>query len=124
LRTHIEAVLTRLTVLRGSDRLEGVADVPLADAVRAIEPLLHQAEHARGDQRQRVLDGLAAAERQLLSALDASLAPETRAEYEAEAVRELEPFRARMSPDAYQNARRAVIRQRIRERYGLPEISA
>jgi hypothetical protein len=124
LRTHIEAVLARLTVLRGSDRLGAIADGALADALRAIEPLLHHAEHARGEQRQRVLDGLAAAEQQLLSALDISLSQETRAEYEAEAGRELEPFRARMSPEAYRDARRAVVRQRIRERFGLPEISA
>jgi hypothetical protein len=124
LRTHIESVLARLTVLRGSDRLGGIADEALADAVRCIEPLMHQAEHARGDQRQRVLDALAIADRQLLSALEAGLTAADRTEYDADASRELEPFRSRLSGEAYRQACRAVVQRRIRERYGLPEITA
>jgi hypothetical protein len=124
LRAHIESVLARLTVLRGSDRLGGMADGALADAVRSIEPLMHQAEHARGEQRQRILDALAAADRQLITTLEGSLAPADRSEYDAEASRELEPFRLRMSDEAYRQACRALVGRRIRERYELPEISA
>ena len=43
-------------------------------------------------------------------------------EYEADAAREIEPFRPRMSEEAYRQARRAVVTRRIRDRYGLPEI--
>ena len=37
--------------------------------------------------------------------------------------RPTEPFRSRMSDDAYSQARRAVVRRRIREEHGLPEIT-
>ena len=124
LRAHIESVLARLTVLRGSDKLGGVADSALAAAVRTIEPLLHESERARGEQRQRVVDSLSAADNQLIDALEVLLPEGMRAEYDAEAARELEPFRSRMTEDAYRHARRAVVRRRIREEHGLPEISA
>jgi hypothetical protein len=125
LRSHIEAALARLTVLRGSDRLGGgPAEEALAGAVRALEPLLKPAEHARGDERQRILDTLADVDRQLLDALDRSLPVELRAECAAEAVRELEPFRARLAPEAYAQARRAVVARLVREHLGVPEIRA
>lgn len=124
LRAHVESVLARLTVLRGSDKLGGVADEALAAAVRTIEPLLQQSEHARGEQRKAVLDALAAADEQLTAALEARLSAQVRADYDAEAARELEPFRARMADAAYQHARRAAVRRRVREEYGLPEITA
>ena len=52
LRAHLDGVMARLTVLRGSDQLRGVADEALDAAIRALEPLRHKAEHARGDERQ------------------------------------------------------------------------
>jgi hypothetical protein len=124
LRAHVEAVLARLTVLRGSDKLGGIADEALAAAVRTMEPLLQQSEHARGEQRQVVLDALAAADEQLMAALETRLPAQARADFDAEAARELEPFRARMADAAYQQARRAAVRRRVREEYGLPEITA
>jgi hypothetical protein len=42
----------------------------------------------------------------------------------AEAVRELEPFQARMSPEAHRQACRAVVTRLVREQLGLPEITA
>jgi hypothetical protein len=111
-------------VLRGSDKLGGVADAALDGAVRALEPLLKEAEHARGDERQRVLDALAAADRQLMHALEASVPEVTRGAFTAEAVQELEPFRERMAPEAYRQACHAGVARLIRERYGIPELRA
>jgi hypothetical protein len=122
LKTHIESVLARLTVLRGSDKLGGVADDALAAAVRAIEPLPGAAEHARGDQRERILEALAAADRQLMEALEAALPDAVRASLAGEAERELEPFRPRMSAQAYHQACRTALVRLLREQYGLPEI--
>ena len=123
LHAHIESVLARLAVLRSRDQLDGVADRALADTVRAIEPLLHDSERARGEQRQRILDALSAADARLIAALEALTAEQVLADYAAEAVRELEPFRSRLTDDAYRNARRAIVRRRIREEHGLPEIT-
>jgi hypothetical protein len=125
LRTHIESVLSRLTVLRGSDKLGGgPADQALADAVRALEPLVQPAEHARGDERQRILDTLAVVDRRLLDALELDLPGDVRRELGAEAARELEPFRGRLTPEAYAQARRAVVARLVREQSGVPEIRA
>lgn len=124
LRAHIESVLARLTVLRGSDKLGGVADDALAAAVRSVEPLLAPAEHARGEQRHGILEALAAVDRRLIEDLGARLPEATRQAYAVEATRELEPFRSRMSPDAYRQACHAVVTRLIRERYGVPEITA
>jgi hypothetical protein len=123
LRSHVESVLARLTVLRGSDELGGVVGDALEDAVRAIEPLLQQSEHARGEQRQRVLDVLSAVDTRLIAAIEAVLPATVRADYLAEAARELEPFRSRMTDTAYAQARQAVVRRRIRDQHGLPEIT-
>ena len=122
LKTHIESILARLTVLRGSDRLGGLASDALADVVRAIEPLAHSAEQARGDQRQQILDALAAADRQMIGAVEARLPDEVRAALTIEAARELEPFRSRMSEPVYREACAAARARLIRGQYGLPEI--
>lgn len=122
LKTHIESCLARLTVLRGSDRLGGLAGDALAEIVRAIEPLLAAAEHARGDHRQRILDALAAADRQMIEAVESRLQDDVRAALTREADRELEPFRSRMSAEAYRDGCRAARARLIRQQYGLPEI--
>lgn len=123
LKAHIESVVARLTVLRGSDRLAGLAGDALADIIRTVEPLAHAAEQARGDQRQRILDTLAEADRAMIAAVEARLSDEVRTGLAAEADRELEPFRPRMPADAYRDARRSAQVRLVREQYGLPEIA-
>ena len=123
LKSHIESILARLTVLRGSDRLGGLAGDALADAVRSIEPLTHAAEQARGDQRQRIVDALAAADHQMIAAIEARLPDEVRAALTIEAGRELEPFRSRMSETVYRDACAAARTRLIRQQHGLPEIA-
>lgn len=123
LKSHIELVLARLTVLRGSDRLGGLAGEALAEAVRALEPLAHAAEQARGDQRQRLVDALATADRRMIDAVEARLPDEVRAALTIEASRELEPFRLRMSDAIYRDTCAAARTRLIRQQYGLPEIA-
>jgi hypothetical protein len=122
LRAHLESLLARLTVLRGSDRLGPLADHALATAVTSLEPLLAAADHARGEARQRILDSLLTIDRRLLEDIDRHLPEAIRTEDLEEAARELEPFRARMSAEAYQQAKQAAVTRLRRERYGLPEI--
>lgn len=122
LKAHVDSVLTRLTVLRGRNRLGAIADEALAEAVRAIEPLARLAEHARGDARQRILDTLASADRLLIEFMMTQLPDAERAAAASEAARELEPFRPRMSREAYQQACRTAMARVIREKYGVPEI--
>ena len=75
-------------------------------------------------QRQKVVGALLTADARLIAAIEAALPPQIRADYDAEAARELEPFRPRMTEGAYTQARQAVVRRRIREEHGLPEITA
>jgi hypothetical protein len=123
LRAHLDGVMARLTVLRGSDKLRGVADEPLDAAIRALEPLRHRAEHARGDDRQAVLDAVAAVGADLLSALSAALPETDRTALAADARRELEPFRERMPDEAYRQATEAAIARLVRQQFGLPDFT-
>jgi hypothetical protein len=123
LRAHLDGVMARLTVLRGSDKLRGVADEALDSAIRALEPLRQRAEHARGDDRQAVLDTVATVGADLLSALSAALPETERAAFAADARRELEPFRERMPDEAYRHATEAAVARVVRHHYGLPDFT-
>lgn len=123
LKSHLDSVMARLTVLRGSDQLRGVHDEALDRAIRALDPLRQAAEQARGSERQAVLDGLETVGAALVRAITEA-APETeRAGLAAAAARELEPFRARMPADAYREATDAAMARLVRQQYGLPEFS-
>lgn len=133
LRAHIEAAMARLMALRASaNGADGnhapsvpQAVVPaLAAAIDDLEPLLADADRARGETRQRILDALSAIDARVLAALDAGLPDAVRAQDLAEATGEVEPFRTRLSSDAFDRARRAAVTRLRRERYGLPEIGA
>jgi hypothetical protein len=123
LRAHLDGVMARLTVLRGSDQLRGVADEALETAIRALEPLRHRAEHARGDERQELLDAVAATGVELLKALTAALPETDRTALAADARKELEPFRARMPDEAYRQALDAAVARLVRHQMGLPDFT-
>jgi hypothetical protein len=123
LRAHLDGVMARLTVLRGSDQLRGVADEALDTAIRGLEALRPQAEHARGDERQAVLDAVAAVGTDLLTALRAALPEAARTAFAADARRELEPFRERMPDEAYHQATDAAVARLVRQHFGLPDFS-
>jgi hypothetical protein len=123
LRAHLDGVMARLTVLRGSDKWRGVADEALDAAIRALEPLRHRAEHARGDDRQAVLDAVAAIGTELQRALGGALPESERTAVAADARRELEPFRERMPDEAYRRATDAAIARLVRHHFGLPDFT-
>jgi hypothetical protein len=121
LRGHIEALVARLTVLRGSDRWSGAAGEAIEVAWRACDALISRAEKARGDDRQAVIASLTSIEEALVSALTSTLDAREREAMDHEVQAELEPFRERMARDAYEQALRAAGRRGVRERFGLPE---
>jgi len=122
LAAQIEAALTRLTVLRGSDKAGPVIGGALDHAVRALDALQPEAARARGDAREALLRQLAVVDGALVAAATAALAEGTLAEIEHEADAELAPFRQRMAPEAYAQSRRAAIERLVRLHFGLPEI--
>ena len=122
LASQVEAAVSRLTVLRGSDQAGPVIGTALDVAVRALDALQPEAARARGDARDALLWRVAAIEADLVTSAAAALDAATRADLEREAAAELAPFRTRMAPDAYAQSRRAAIDRLVRLHFGLPEI--
>ncbi len=122
LASQVEAAVSRLTVLRGSDQAGPVIGTALDVAVRALDALQPEAARARGDARDALLLRVAAIEADLVTSAAAALDAATRADLEREAAAELAPFRTRMAPDAYAQSRRAAIDRLVRLHFGLPEI--
>lgn len=123
LASHLDTVLARLTVLRGSDRLGGTADAALDAAIRGLEGLRHEAQQARGDARTRVIDRMDEVGRGLLGGVVAALADEELTVLRSEAAREIEPFRSRLDAASYHQAHDAAVGRLVRERYGLPDFT-
>ena len=121
LASQIEAALSRLTVLRGSDQAGPAIGPALDVAVRALDALQPDASRARGDARDALLQRVAAIDAVLLAAAAAALAETERTEIEKEADAELAPFRQRMAADAFAQSRRAAIDRLVRLHFGLPE---
>ena len=90
--------------------------------MREIDGVMPDASRARGDARDRVLETLGAIEARMVAAAGDALTPEQRSTLEAEAVAELEPFRARMAPEAYEQTKRAAFSRLVRHHFGLPEV--
>ncbi len=123
LSAHVEHVLARLTMLRGSTTERRVPDDALERFVRALDGLQSRATRARGETREAVVDALAALDRALIDSATSMLTTDERARLDAEAERELGPFRVRMLPDAYARAREAAVARLVRDELGLPRIA-
>ncbi len=122
LASQLEAALSRLTVLRGSDKAGPVIGPALDTAVRALDTLQPEASRARGDVRDALLIKVAAIDAELVAAALASLPESERALLDAEADAELAPFRQRMAPEAYAQSRQAAVNRLVRLHFALPDI--
>lgn len=121
LASQLESAVSRLTVLRGSDKAGPALGPALDAAVRALDAVQPEAARARGDVRDALLARIAAIESALVAAASAALGDQLRG-IEREADAELAPFRPRMTPEAYAQSRRAAIDRLVRLHFGLPEI--
>ena len=122
LAAQIEKALSRLTVLRGSDKSGPAIGAALDAAVRALDALQPEAARARGEARDALLLRVTAVEAELLAAATSALSEGARTEIEHEADAELAPFRQRMAADAYAQSRRAAIDRLVRHHFGLPDL--
>lgn len=120
LTSQIESAMARLTVLRGSDQAGPVIGPALDRAVRALDALRPEAARARGDARDALLARLAEIDAELASAALAGMGDGDRLTLEREADNELEPFRARMSNDAFRQSRLQAMQRLARQHFGLP----
>ena len=122
LASQLDGALARLTVLRGSGQAGAMLDAALESAVRQLDALRPDAARARGDTRDELLGRIAAIEDELAAAALAAIAPAERSAFEREADAELDPFRPRMSEDAFQRSRRQAVHRLVRQHFGLPSI--
>jgi hypothetical protein len=123
LPAHLERVVRRLSDARASGTLGDRFDT-LIDRVSAeLDAARAKAGGVRGDARQALVDRLSALDVELVRAIEGTLDPDARAEFERQADEELAPFRATMNADAFARARSAAVERLLRERARLPTIA-
>jgi hypothetical protein len=120
LALHIERAVNRLTALRGSAHGSAAFADTLDTVVRHLDVLLPEARHARGAARASIAAELQEMDRQVLDAATAALSAGERERLLTDAARELEPFRARMLREAFEQARTLAFERLVREQAGLP----
>lgn len=122
LQGHIDRVMARLTQVQ----LEPVTPAGLRAAIDTLLPALDalrpRAHGARGEQREEIRRELDALARTLMDAVRAASAPEAIARAETEARRDLQPFRDRMPPAAFEQSVAAAAAKLLRETMRVPEI--
>jgi hypothetical protein len=121
LPAHLERVVARLTTLRaGGDRsLDGVLD----DIVREVDAARSRSKGLRGDARAALLERLRALDARLVQAARSACDEPTARQFEAEADRQLAPFRQRMPAGVYTQTKEACMARLIREHRRLPTIA-
>jgi hypothetical protein len=122
LATHLDRVIVRLTALRAGGVPEAW-DAALEELVRTLDRLYPAAGRARGEARERLLAELETLDAQMLARASATAPAEILADAERDADGELEPFAARLSPEAYAAARRRCTDRVLRERLRLPTLT-
>ena len=123
LPSHLDRAIAKLTARRGgagiSDRFGDVLD----GAARELDAMKASAKTARGEERARLIDRLAALDRELVRAAGGELPADRRAMLRQEAEAELAPFAARMPADAASRAVDAAFDRLVRDAAGLPIVA-
>jgi hypothetical protein len=122
LQKHLERIVEKLTALRTAQAADAALGLALDRALDGIESIRLSAKGARGDARAQLMARLRDIESDLLGAATASLDSATLAQIEADAARELAPFRERMADDTYRDAIGRSAARLVRIRAGLPKI--
>ncbi len=120
LQTHIDRAMARLTQRRVEAGIASAFGDVIDRILAQLDMLRAEAKGARHEARARVVEALAGLDRTLLDAAIAALGRPALAAARAEAARELEPFRSRMSADAYARAIDAAMDRLIRDQARLP----
>lgn len=122
LAAHIERAVSRLLAVRtnGHDALLAEA---IASTVAALDELVTNARHARGDARVDIIERLVVLDSTLLATarrqIDATQVDALRREAHAE----LAPYATRMSDGDRRRAAEVILERLVRETLGLPVLS-
>jgi len=123
LSAHIDRVIVRLTALRTGPSPSSAWDEALDQVVRQLDALHPAARSPRGPARDAILAELATLDARLMEAAYASADESMMTDIRREADGELEPFRGRMTAEAYQSAHQRCTARILRERLALPILS-
>jgi hypothetical protein len=123
LPAHLDRLIARLTVLRGSDRLGPELDDTLRAAITHLDRIRAGAEQLRGDARQTAIAAMDAVGQQLVERCEAALPEERRLALRQDAVRSMAPYAARMSPHDHAAALDSSYGQLLRDSLGLPDFT-
>jgi hypothetical protein len=121
LPAHLERVIARLTALRGSR--DSAFDDMLDTVVRELDTSRGTAKALRGAAREGLLVRLRALDEMLIAAVRPATGSPALAALAGEADAELEPFKARMTHEAYEQSRQACVDRLLRERARLPIVA-
>ncbi|MGE0815448.1 MAG: hypothetical protein AB7O28_02930 [Vicinamibacterales bacterium] len=122
LAAHVESAAAHLTALltagRGGPALQAAAEGVLT----ALGPIMDAAGAARGAARDALIAELAALDARLLEAAERDCPAGRLSAHAAEAARELEPFRGRLTAEQWTAAASAARARALRRDLGLPDV--
>jgi hypothetical protein len=123
LSAHLERVVARLSSGRANGRIGAEFDA-LIDMIAAdLDNARAAPRGLRGDARQVLLARLMELDAALLDTARRALDDTGRDELMREAEADLAGFRDRMTPDAFERARRTAFDRLVRDRFGLPIVA-
>jgi hypothetical protein len=122
LPAHLERVQTRLTSVAAGRHLPDALRRCIDSSMQQLDRWHDAARGVRGEARQRVLDGLREADREMLDVAWAAQDAETVAQLRDEAAAELASFRQRMTDETWRSSVESAARNLLRERLALPTL--
>jgi len=120
---HLERVVTRLSSARASGTISGEFDSIVDRAAAELDAARAKAGGVRGDARTETLARLGELDRAMIALARARLDEAAMAQFEAEADRDLAPFKAGMPADTFARARAAAVGELVRRHFSLPAIA-
>ncbi|MFN7977091.1 MAG: hypothetical protein U0P30_03080 [Vicinamibacterales bacterium] len=120
LTAHLERVSVQLATLLGSDRVPDAVRALLPAMLSRLDAMKADSAQARGAAREAMLAELESLDRALVEAASAALDAGVRETLTTEALRDLAPFRDKLSPDQFATARQAAFERLVRASRGLP----
>jgi len=120
---HLERVVTRLSSARASGTISGEFDSIVDRAAAELDAARAKAGGVRGDARTETLARLAELDRAMIALARTRLDQAAIAQFEAEADRDLAPFKAGMPADTFARARASAVGELVRRHFSLPAIA-
>jgi hypothetical protein len=123
LTRHLDRVFERLSRFTGRLDLPDAFRAALNPLLEALIVLRERAPASRGADRAAAIAQLAALDDALAAAARQAVAREDLASLDAEAARELSPFRSRLTPESWQQSVALGADRLLRDRLGLPTLA-